>query len=69
MRMRDLIDAMREPRSGPSSSGWGHAAGRTSRHGSRLTSRDSAMEVGWSPSISLDEAAVRTVAWWREQAR
>ena len=26
-------------------------------------------EVGWTPSLSLQEAAARTVAWWQEQPR
>lgn len=26
-------------------------------------------DVGWAPSLSLEEAAARTVAWWREQPR
>jgi nucleoside-diphosphate-sugar epimerase len=26
-------------------------------------------EVGWAPSLSLQEAAARTVAWWRDQPR
>ena len=25
-------------------------------------------EVGWSPSLSLEAAAERTIAWWREQS-
>lgn len=59
----------------------GHASGRPDlvRLGGRPGNRDEPArlvadvtrlrdEVGWTPSLSLDEAAARTMAWWRAQA-
>ena len=69
VRLRDLIGALAT------------AAGRPDlvRMGARPSSDEPARlaadvtrlrdEVGWTPSIPLDEAAARTVAWWREQLR
>lgn len=67
LRVRDLIEAL------------ARAAGRPDlvRLGARPSANEPARlaadaarlhdEVGWTPSISLDDAAARTVAWWRAQ--
>jgi nucleoside-diphosphate-sugar epimerase len=69
MRVRDLIEVLAT------------AAGRPDlvRLGARPSGDEPAWltadvarlrdEVGWSPSLSTEEAARRTVAWWREQTR
>lgn len=68
VRIRELVAALAE------------AAGRTDlvRLGARPAGVEPAVltagvarlreEVGWSPSLTLEEAALATVEWWRERA-
>jgi nucleoside-diphosphate-sugar epimerase len=67
MRVRDLIEALAAAAGRPDLVRLG--ALPSTDEPARLTAdvgrlRD---EVGWTPSVSLDEAAHSTVAWWREQ--
>ena len=67
VRVRDLIEALAAAAHRPDLVRLGALASaeepaRLTAHVGRL--RD---EVGWTPSVTLDQAAQRTVAWWREQ--
>jgi len=67
VRVRDLIEAIAAATGRPELVRLG---ARTSGvEPARLTAQVARLrdEVGWSPSISLDEGARRTVAWWRER--
>lgn len=67
LRVRDLIDALARAAGRPDLVRLG--ARPTADEPGRLTADIARLrdEVGWTRSISLDEAAARTVAWWREQ--
>lgn len=67
VRVRDLIEAIAAAAGRPELVRLG--ARPSANEPASLTAEVSRLrdEVGWSPSISLDEAAERTVAWWRAQ--
>ncbi len=69
MPVRDLIDAIARAAERPELVRLG--ARPKAAEPTRLTADVTRLrdEVGWSPSISLDDAVERTVAWWREQVR
>lgn len=68
-RVRDLVDAIARAsgRADLVRFGARDAGGEPSRLTAEVTRlRD---EVGWAPSLTLEEAARLTVDWWRERAR
>lgn len=69
LRVRDLIEALARAAGRPDLVRLG--ARPSPNEPARLTADVTRLrdEVGWTRSISLDEAAARTVAWWREQLR
>lgn len=71
VRVRDLIDALARAAGRPELMRLGARATPASEPASLTADvRRLREEVGWEPSLPLDEAARRTVAWWRgEQTR
>ncbi|MGO9956926.1 MAG: NAD-dependent epimerase/dehydratase family protein [Solirubrobacteraceae bacterium] len=67
LRVRDLVEALAAAAGRPELVRLG--ARPAAAEPARLTADVARLrdEVGWEPSLELDEAAALTVAWWREQ--
>lgn len=67
VRVRELIEALATAAGRPDLVRLGARPSGDEPH--RLTADVARLrdEVGWSPSLSLDEAARRTVTWWRQR--